>query len=352
MSNYQLSKEDENFLNNYRNADGSKLSEAQRESMISIIISGKELDTSPEKEIQALRIEKPKPIRQPSEAERMLYGNTRLQRELPELQGSLEAQGVQIAQEVDLSQYQPQEFFTLKNDDFGRELKRRSNNKFRGTKTEIPDQNLTQNQAIQYMNILRKLALVTTIAEDSELSKLGLYPITPLQSEALLEANRLRDAQTTWEDLALILYDHSDKGTNFPEAKALYDSIKEHKQDLGLRNGDLEERLLIIHAGLDVDQEFPKRVKPKIIPGVTRVIVHPTLRQTGKNHNFTYGLENGLPSVQSLGTGSRTLWMPSQKQDIGLRVLYRNRDLNLNAWDVDLDGSNEGGRVTFAKNSA
>ena len=96
--------------------------------------------------------------------------------------------------------------------------------------------------------------------------------------------------------------------------------------------------------------DFPKGVKPKIIPGATSVIVHSTLRQTGKDHKFSYGLENGLP--QRLGRGNRTLWMPSQNEDIGLRVLYRNRYLDLDARYEYLDNSIENGRVTFAKKSA
>ena len=250
-----------------------------------------------------------------------------------------------------ISSYNPEKVFILKYDGFGKPLARKVNERFKGTQVQIPD--LADNQEIPIGNILTRSALITVISEDPELNKLGLYPITPLQSELLLQRNKLpKDPTTYWEDLALILYDHSEKGKNPREAQALYESLKKHKQDLGLNDSDLEERLLIINVGLHFDNTFPKRVKPKIIPGVTQVLVHSTLRQTRQDHKFNYGLENGLPSVQSLGTGSRTLWMPAQNEDIGLRVLYRSRDLSLSARIVFLDDSYELGRVTFAKNSA
>ena len=44
MSNYKLPKEDELYLDNYRNKDGSKLSEVQREAMIDLILKSRFLE--------------------------------------------------------------------------------------------------------------------------------------------------------------------------------------------------------------------------------------------------------------------------------------------------------------------
>ena len=256
-------------------------------------------------------------------------------------------------EDKNIGSYNPEKVFILKYDDFGKLLVRKVNERFKGTQVQIPT-NLDANQEIPINNLTRS-ALVTIISKEPELRALGLYPITLLESELLLQGNKLpKDPSTYWEDLALILYDHSDQGANPKEAKALYDSIKEHKNFnlISLTDSGLEQRLLIVNAGLEVDPDFSKGVKPKLIPRVTQIIVHPTLRQTGKDHKFSYGLDHGLPPVQSLGTGNRILLMPSSNENIGLRVLFRYWVLNLYAWIEILVDSSEVGRVTFAKKSA
>jgi len=242
------------------------------------------------------------------------------------------------------------ELFILSHDDYGKELIAKSNALFAGTHAEIPVQGLADNAEIPNMHLLKRLALITAISRDSQLNSYKAFPITPLESEQLLQLNKLPgDPSTYWEDLGLILYDKSIKGKNPREARALYESIKEHKTDLRLSRSDLEEKLLIVNAGLDTDADMPHGVKPIILPGITLVYPHETLKQTGKNHKFTYGLQEGLPSPSELGTGSRTLHMPSENTDIGLRVLYRYRDLNLGAWYGLLTDSDSVGRVVCAR---
>ena len=339
MSNYKLSKDELEYLNNYRNKDGSPLTEAQREAMIDIMtiidIMTRERFLGIEgRKLPKLGQEKPKPIKKPI-AEEAIYQGRKL--------GFQVDTEVPIETQPDLSSYNPEQVFIFKYDDFGRALIAKVNERFRNTKAQVPT-NLRPNEEVPNMHILKRSTLVTVISENPELRNLNVYPVSPLESELLLQGRRLpKPAGDFWEDLGYLLYDHSEKGINPKEAKSLY---------LDLSDSDLEERLLIINAGLDVDLDFPKGVKPRVIPGVTQVHSHPTLRRTGRDHRFNYGLENGLPSIQSLGNGSRTLWMPSQNEDIGLRVLCRSRGLNLDARDEGLVNSSENGRVTFVKKSA
>ena len=238
------------------------------------------------------------------------------------------------------------ESFILTYNDFGKELIRKSNETFKNTKAEIP---LGNQGEVPNLYILKRLALITTIYNNQQLRSYNVWPITPLQSELLLKQDRLpKNPGVYWweEDLALILYDRSTKGTNPKEAKALYESLKQHKQELKLTDSDLESRLLIISPGLEVDQDMPHKVKPIVLPGITTAYVHPVLKKTG-NCKFEYGLEQGLPSVNDLNKGTRTLYMPEENKDIGLRVVYRVWNLDLSVRDRSLADSHAGGRVSF-----
>ena len=239
-----------------------------------------------------------------------------------------------------------EEPFILTYNDYGKELITKSNELFKGTKAEISIDNLQANQEIPNMYILKRLALITTICKDPQLKNYGFLPITPLQSEQLLKQGKLPKPDQYWEDLALILYDLN--GTNPKEAQASKQSLQEHKQELGLSNSDLESRLLIINSGLEKDSSMPNKVKPIILPGLTQVYAHETLKKTGE-HKFEYGLEHGWPGASDLGKGSRDLYMPSSNENIGLRVLYRYGGLYLVAWYEDLVCSYLDGRVNFAR---
>jgi hypothetical protein len=233
-------------------------------------------------------------------------------------------------------------------DDYGRELIRKSNEIYSGTKAEIPLG--SDNEEIDNMHILKRLALITTIYNNNQLRGQGLWPITPFQSEQLLKEGNLPKPEEYWEDLALILYDT--QGTNQKEAQALYESLQRNKDQLGLSSSDLENRLLMVNAGLEIDSDMPNGVKPIVLPDLTKVYLHDTLQRTGEDHNFEYGLEYGLPSVSELGNGNRTLYMPSENENIGLRGLYRNGNLDLLAWYGVLAVSDSVGRVVIARQGA
>ena len=92
---------------------------------------------------------------------------------------------------------------------------------------------------------------------------------------------------------------------------------------------------------------MPHGVKPIIIPGITQVYAHEILNRTGENHTFEYGLDRGLPAVSEIGSGNRTIYMPSG-DNIGLCVLYRDWVLDLEARSGDLADSGSVGRINFA----
>ena len=244
----------------------------------------------------------------------------------------------------------PSESFLMSYDgshgDYFQELISKVNEKFNGTRAELPTGTSGE---VQNMYAIKRMVLVSTIANNPTLQSQGFYPITPMQDESLLKAGKLPDPSKYWEDLALLLYDTN--GNNSQEAQALKESIIQHRTDLGLSQSDLEKRLVVVSAGGEVDSDMPHGVKPIIIPGITQVYAHEILDKTGENHKFEYGLDRGLPAISEIGNGDRTLYMPSG-DNIGLRVLYRGRDLDLGARGGDLAYSDSGGRVNFARSAS
>ena len=244
----------------------------------------------------------------------------------------------------------PSESFLMSYDgshgDYFQELISKVNEKFNGTRAELPTGTSGE---VQNMYAIKRMVLVSTIANNPTLQSQGFYPITPMQDESLLKAGKLPDPSKYWEDLALLLYDTN--GNNSQEAQALKESIIQHRTDLGLSQSDLEKRLVVVSAGGEVDSDMPHGVKPIIIPGITQVYAHEILDKTGENHKFEYGLDRGLPAVSEIGNGDRTLYMPSG-DNIGLRVLFRDWDLDLVARDGDLAYSDSDGRVNFARSAS
>ena len=240
----------------------------------------------------------------------------------------------------------------LEYDDFGRELITKSNERFKGTKAEIPIKNGgflkgKSEGEVPNMYVVKRLALITTIANDPQLRSGNLWPITPLQSELLFRDGKLPKTDKYWEDLGLLLYDTSPNGYNPKEAKSLYDSLAQHRQNFGLSQSDLSSRLLVVNAGLEVDASMPHGVRPIVIPGVSQIYHPKMLENTGSNYKFEYGLDNGIPKFNETGEGKRIIYMPSETQNIGLRVLVRFWYSDLDAGDRNLVYSNADGRVNF-----
>jgi len=229
---------------------------------------------------------------------------------------------------------------------FFQELIAKNNEVFAGTRAEIPTGSSGE---VKYMHIMKRAGLITSIYNNPQLRSMNLYPITPAQSEHLLKEGKLPTPGDNWEDLAFVLYDRSQKGENPREAQAIYESLKKHRQDLGLSNSDLENRLIIVNPGIEKDSGSNYGVKPIILPGLTQVYIHESLSKVGEDSNFDgHGLNGGLPLLNQLGKGNRTLYMPDETEDIGLRVLYRGRGLGLDAGGRVLADDGEFGRVNFA----
>ena len=232
---------------------------------------------------------------------------------------------------------------------FFQELITKANAVYSGTGAEIPAGTSGEIQG----HLIKRMGLISTIANDSNLRSAGLHPITSTQSEYLLKEGKLTNPGSNWEDFGMVLYDRSSDGENPQEAQEIYDSLKAHRTDLSLSESDLENRLIIVNPGAEVDSNMPHGVKPIIIPGITQVYQHEVLEKVGEDPSFDgYGLEGGLPLLNQLGSGSRTLYMPDETEDIGLRVLYRDWDLDLVARDRDLANSSSDGRVNFARSAS
>ena len=217
------------------------------------------------------------------------------------------------------------------------ELLAKSNETFKGTPAEITISSGEVKQGHEtFRSALRTTALTLGFSH---------LPITPLQSEELVlqyqqDPNSVpKPLSQYWEDLALILY--SLQGTNQQKANYLF-------QQLQANNLPTELPLLIINPGLEKDTNFPHNAKFTVIPGLTQSVHHETLKQR-QDHKFNYGLEHGLPSINDLGTGNRTLYMPSSNKDLGLKVLYRGGFLALISRNEGLIVSDVGGRVTLAR---
>ena len=233
--------------------------------------------------------------------------------------------------------------------DFFQELIDKSNAVYSGTGAEIPTGTSGEIQG----HLIKRMGLISTIANDSNLRSAGLHPLTATQSEYLLKEGKLTNPENNWEDFGMVLYDRSSNGYNPQEAQAIYDSLKAYRTDLSLSESDLENRLIIVNPGAEIDPDMPHGVKPIIIPGITQVYAHEVLEKVGENSSFNgYGLEGGLPLLNQLGSGDRTLYMPDETEDIGLRALCRGRDLYLYAWNEDLASSGEVGRVNFARSAS
>jgi len=259
---------------------------------------------------------------------------------------------VNTSQGIDFSK-NPNESFIMSYDgihgEYFQELISKVNETYAGTKAEIPTGTSGEIQG----HLIKRLGLITTIYDNSNLRSAGLHPITPEQSEYLLQADNLTTPGDNWEDLAMVLYDLSQNGNNSKEAQAIYNSLKDHRQDLGLSKSDLEKKLVIVNAGIEVDKNMNYGVKPIILPGLTQVYTHEVLEKVGEDFEFEgYGLDKGLPLLNQLGDGNRTLYMPDETEDIGLRVLYRDGGLDLSARSRYLSDSDSDGRVNFAQSAS
>jgi len=166
---------------------------------------------------------------------------------------------------------------------FFQELITKNNELFNGTRAEIPAGNSGE---VTKMYLIKRAGLITTIYNNPQLRNHNLWPITPSQSEHLFSQGNLPKPRDYWEDLGLVLYDRSEEGENPQESKALYDSLKQHKQDLGLSQSDLEGRLIIVNPGLKKDTSMPHGCKLIVLPEITQAYGHEILEKVGEDPSF------------------------------------------------------------------
>ncbi len=234
--------------------------------------------------------------------------------------------------------------------EFYQELIAKANKLFGGTSFYIPTE---INGRVKSISPLERFGLITTIYKNPQLRSHNFWPITPTQSEHLVEAGVFAHYSYP-EGLGLLLYNTSPEGYNPQESKALRNSLQQHKQELGLSNSDLKARLVIVNPGIEEDFSMPYGLKPIVLPGVTKAYTHEVLEKAGERAFYFngYGLKGGLPLLNQLDRGSRILYIPSETKIIGLRALFRYRNLNLDSWVGSLFYSGADCLVTFAPQGA
>lgn len=237
----------------------------------------------------------------------------------------------------------PEDAYILSYDNpHSQELIRKLNERFKGTAAELP---LLESGEVYGGHMVRRAGIETILATDPNLQSTSIKPITPLDSELLLQQRKLPKGGNYDEVLGLLLYHLN--GINPRQAKALYESIQ---RTLGIDRSILNERLLIVRPGLEKDLDTPYGVKFVILPRLTQVYALKVLNQEGE-HNFEYGLNQGLPNIAELGIGDRTISLPTQEDFTGLNVLSRTSKLNLDAKGTDLSDKTQGlfDSITLAK---
>jgi hypothetical protein len=107
------------------------------------------------------------------------------------------------------------------------------------------------------------------------------------------------------------------------------------------QRGGLQYPLMIPLAGLDLKYDSNSQHNLSFqLTDFAELIYAPQLNKTNHGKKFNRADEQGLPIFED--SGLRTLY---SNEDGGLCRLYRVRDLGLVAWDGDLAGSCDGGRV-------
>jgi hypothetical protein len=179
-------------------------------------------------------------------------------------------------------------------------------------------------------NVVKGSNLFAFVLLNHILREKNMRIATPRDLEKILKNNEL-DLKGTYGDSALVL--RSDGDPNSYLAGKLIEEVKQN-------NGSIEYPTMIPLAGLELeyDSGSPHNLSFRLGSN-SQIIYAPQLDNSNNGKKFSEGDEKGLPVFND--NGSRTLYTGSD----GLRRLYRNRYLDLNAWNVDLASSNSDGRV-------
>ncbi len=248
---------------------------------------------------------------------------------------------------------------TYGRNEFTEELIRKHNKIFEKTAAGIPENQ--KGQEVQ-LSVTKRAALTTTIWEDPTLRSSNVFPITPQESEELLQVNRLPNLGGYWEDLGLTL--RLPKGqiqedtVNPKESLRLYNALEEDLKIGLFKNpftnetyslGILTERILVVNPGFVPDPGMPLGGYFTVLHGLTQIYPHPIFQREEREIKFEgYGLEFGLPFLNQLDKGDRNVY-PPKKSSTGLMVLGRDGDLGLGARDEGIAFSGSAGWGIFAQ---
>lgn len=248
---------------------------------------------------------------------------------------------------------------TVGRDEFTDELIRKHNERYKDTAACIPE--TEKGQEIQ-LNATKRAGLRTTIFADPNLRSANISPITPQESEELLEAGKLPNPEKYWEDLGFSFRlpdGNIQKNTINPvESLRLYEALKECLR-MGLFRDPftnevysedvLERRILIANLGFVPDNNMSLNGYFTVLQDLTQIYPPDISQREGVLKFNGHGLKFGLPELKQLkDDGSRTVYLP-QTDSTGLTVLYRGRVLGLGARDQGLADSLRVGRGTFTR---
>lgn len=226
--------------------------------------------------------------------------------------------------------------FQLQYDEAGKEAVKKVLSDYKGTAAALNTFDVNEKGPVKGSNIYSRFVLGNVYRE---LTNADVRPINPKESEIALADNTLTDPTTTYEDLGVIVYPK--KGVNEKIWKYLREQTKANFQDVDLRRP-------FITAGLmnPIKNDKYENGLRLDFNELTQVYNVPILKkETGNFDSNDPELQRiGFPG--KLGKGNRTLYIANT----GVRRLYRDRDLYLDASDGDLADSLGTGRAHFVEN--
>ena len=202
------------------------------------------------------------------------------------------------------------------------------------------------NQLVQseYQNAsaLQKLSFADDVVKGSNpftfvllnrvLQNHGKWIARPIDLEKALEKDAI-NLRGTYGDSGLVL--RSENDPNEYLAKNLASQVKEKGYNV---DGD-SVMIPLTGLGLVYDSSSPNDLVFQLTDS-SEIVYAPQLNKTNHSKKFNRADEKGLPVFED--SGSRTLY---SNEDGGLCALYRDWDLDLDAWNENLASSDENGRV-------
>jgi len=228
------------------------------------------------------------------------------------------------------------QFYTLKDDKFGRDITKRVNGRFKGTYAEIPSRAIVKGDYVQHSNAYTGPAIFS-VAQD-----LGVRTMRPEEAQILFKQGRIPNQGSTYQDTALAL---NFSGLNHDMAMDLYQRLPQELRSLDKMPGvliDLELERADIQPG--VRYLFTANSELRTTP-----IINTSEGAFDENdHELT---RTGFPS--KTGSGNRKLYTNGKHNitldNLGLVRVCLVRDGSVVAWNDYLQSSIPDGRVVLVK---